>query len=97
MKILFHPYVYKQQTPIVEFAAKHKIAIEAYSLLMYVKDFHVRIPVYISANLKFHSPVTQQPGGPLDKPLQQIGTRLNVTPDQVLMAWAKAKGVVVVT
>jgi len=75
-QILFHPYVYKQQTPIVEFAAKHKIAIEAYSLLI---------------------PVTQQPGGPLDKPLQKIGARLNVTPDQVLMAWAKAKGVVVVT
>ena len=43
------------------------------------------------------SPVTQQPGGPLDKPLKQIGTRLNATPDQVLMAWAKQKGVVVVT
>jgi len=75
-QILFHPYVFKQQEPILDFATKNGIIIEAYSLLI---------------------PVTQQPGGPLDKPLQQIGARLNVTPDQVLMAWAKAKGVVVVT
>ncbi|THH01729.1 hypothetical protein EW145_g6862 [Phellinidium pouzarii] len=43
------------------------------------------------------SPITRQPGGPLDKPLAQIGERLGATADQVLMAWAKAKGVVVVT
>lgn len=42
-------------------------------------------------------PITRQPGGPLDKPLGQIAARLKVSPDQVLMAWAKSKGVVVVT
>ncbi|KAH8109479.1 NADP-dependent oxidoreductase domain-containing protein [Phellopilus nigrolimitatus] len=42
-------------------------------------------------------PITRLPGGALDKPLAQIGARLSATPDQVLMAWAKAKGVVVVT
>lgn len=37
------------------------------------------------------------PGGPLDKPLKEIGARLQATPDQILLAWAKSKGVVVVT
>lgn len=37
------------------------------------------------------------PGGPLDKPLKQIGARLQATPDQILLAWAKSKGIVVVT
>jgi len=75
-QILFHPYVYEQQKPILDFAEQHGIVIEAYSLLI---------------------PLTHQPGGPLDKPLSSIASRLNATPDQVLMAWAKAKGVVVVT
>ncbi|CCM00039.1 uncharacterized protein FIBRA_02065 [Fibroporia radiculosa] len=42
-------------------------------------------------------PLTSQPGGPVDKPVQDIATRLNAKPEQVLLAWAKAKGVVVVT
>lgn len=42
------------------------------------------------------SPVTSQPNGPLKDSIAQISERLDVSPDQVLMAWAKAKGVVVV-
>jgi len=42
-------------------------------------------------------PITQLPGGALDTPLGKISARLSVTPDQVLMAWAKTKDVVVVT
>ncbi|KAG6864723.1 hypothetical protein C0991_007641 [Blastosporella zonata] len=42
-------------------------------------------------------PITQLPGGPLDKPLNEIATRLNAAPDQVILAWVKAKGAVVVT
>ncbi|KAL5483484.1 hypothetical protein ACEPAI_8716 [Sanghuangporus weigelae] len=42
-------------------------------------------------------PITHLPGGPLDKPLARIGARLGATADQVLMAWAISKGVVVVT
>ncbi|KAL1941679.1 hypothetical protein VTO73DRAFT_7118 [Trametes versicolor] len=42
-------------------------------------------------------PLTHQPGGPVDKPVGAIATRLSVKPEQVLLAWAKAKGVVVVT
>ncbi|KAF5371712.1 hypothetical protein D9758_003421 [Tetrapyrgos nigripes] len=42
-------------------------------------------------------PITQRPGGPVDAPVNNIASRLGVTPDQVLMAWVKAKGAVVVT
>ncbi|KAG6846219.1 hypothetical protein H0H93_015360, partial [Arthromyces matolae] len=42
-------------------------------------------------------PITQLPGGPLDKPLNEIAERLGATPDQVIFAWVKAKGAVVVT
>ncbi|KAF9465988.1 Aldo/keto reductase [Collybia nuda] len=43
------------------------------------------------------TPITSLPGGPVDKPLYAIAERLKVTPDQVLLAWVKAKGAVVVT
>ncbi|KAG8215647.1 NADP-dependent oxidoreductase domain-containing protein [Butyriboletus roseoflavus] len=75
-QILLHPYVYRRQRPILEYAAKHGIVIEAYSALI---------------------PITHQPGGPLDAPLNEIASRLGVTTDQVLLAWTKAKGAVVVT
>jgi diketogulonate reductase-like aldo/keto reductase len=75
-QILLHPYVYHQQLPILEYAAKEHIVIEAYSALI---------------------PVTKQPGGPVDKPVSAIALRLGATPDQVLLAWAKAKGALVVT
>ncbi|KAJ7162836.1 Aldo/keto reductase [Mycena filopes] len=75
-QILLHPYVYARQLPIIEYAAKHNIVIEAYSALI---------------------PVTSRPGGPVDVPVAAIATRLGVTPDQVLLAWTKAKGAVVVT
>jgi len=41
-------------------------------------------------------PVTQRPG-PVNTPVNDIAARLQVKPEQVLLAWAKAKGVVVVT
>ncbi|KAH7906725.1 NADP-dependent oxidoreductase domain-containing protein [Hygrophoropsis aurantiaca] len=42
-------------------------------------------------------PITKQPGGPLDAPLNEIATKFGATPDQILLAWTKAKGAVVVT
>jgi diketogulonate reductase-like aldo/keto reductase len=36
-------------------------------------------------------PLTQLPGGPVDKPVNEIAKRLNVKPEQVLLAWSKAK------
>ncbi|KAG8215680.1 Aldo keto reductase [Butyriboletus roseoflavus] len=75
-QILLHPYVYRRQRPVLEYAARHGIVIEAYSALI---------------------PITHQPGGPVDAPLSEIASRLGVTTDQVLLAWTKAKGAVVVT
>ncbi|KAJ2912745.1 hypothetical protein MD484_g7666, partial [Candolleomyces efflorescens] len=43
------------------------------------------------------SPLTTLPGGPLEKPLNEIAERKNVTPEQILLAWTKAKGAVVLT
>ncbi|KAJ7252373.1 NADP-dependent oxidoreductase domain-containing protein [Mycena haematopus] len=42
-------------------------------------------------------PITSLSGGPLDETLAEISGKHCVTPDQVLLAWAKAKGAVVVT
>ncbi|KAG2119316.1 NADP-dependent oxidoreductase domain-containing protein [Suillus clintonianus] len=75
-QILLHPYVYRRQKPILDYAAKNGIIIEAYSALI---------------------PITTAPGGPLDKPLNEIAAKFGVTPEQILMAWTKAKGAVVVT
>ena len=37
------------------------------------------------------------PGGPVDKPVNDIAARLNVAAEQVLLAWAKSKNIVVIT
>jgi diketogulonate reductase-like aldo/keto reductase len=42
-------------------------------------------------------PLTKRPGGPVDKPLKEIGERRGVSSAQVLFAWTRAKGAVVVT
>ena len=42
-------------------------------------------------------PITRLSGGPLDKPLNEISARLNAKPEQVLLAWARSKNIVVVT
>ncbi|KJA13052.1 hypothetical protein HYPSUDRAFT_174162 [Hypholoma sublateritium FD-334 SS-4] len=75
-QILFHPYVYAEQLPILEMCEEKGIVVEAYSPLI---------------------PVTKRPGGPVDKPIGAIAERLGVSMDQVLLAWAKAKGTVPVT
>ncbi|TYJ54507.1 hypothetical protein B9479_004831 [Cryptococcus floricola] len=42
-------------------------------------------------------PLTSKPGGPVDKPVREIAERLGKEPEQVLLAWSKAKGAVIVT
>ncbi|KAF8518641.1 NADP-dependent oxidoreductase domain-containing protein [Hysterangium stoloniferum] len=42
-------------------------------------------------------PVTQQPGGPVDTPLAAIAKRTGATFDQILLAWNKTKGTIVLT
>ncbi|KAJ7745399.1 hypothetical protein B0H14DRAFT_3514540 [Mycena olivaceomarginata] len=48
-------------------------------------------------DIKLKYPITSLPGGPVDAPVNSIAARLGVTPDQVLLAWTKANGAVVVT
>ncbi|TFK70964.1 Aldo/keto reductase [Pluteus cervinus] len=43
------------------------------------------------------TPITQVPGGPVDIPVGLIAKRHGIAPTQVVLAWAKAKGVVIVT
>ncbi|KAJ7677950.1 Aldo/keto reductase [Mycena polygramma] len=42
-------------------------------------------------------PITSLPGGALDAPLAEIAEKHGVTTDQILLAWTKVKGAVVVT
>jgi len=42
-------------------------------------------------------PLTAYPGGPVDKPVYAIAKRLDVAPEQVLLAWIKAKGAIILT
>lgn len=42
-------------------------------------------------------PLTSKPGGPVDKPVNKIAKRLGVQPEQVLLAWSKAKKAIIVT
>lgn len=42
-------------------------------------------------------PLTGQPGGPVDKPVNAIAKRLNLQAEQVLLAWVAHKGAVIVT
>lgn len=42
-------------------------------------------------------PITQMPGGPLDKPLAKIAGRRRVASEQILLAWVKAKGAISIT
>ncbi|KAG7440808.1 Aldo/keto reductase [Guyanagaster necrorhizus] len=42
-------------------------------------------------------PLTTLPGGPVDDPVNDLAAKYGVTPDQILLAWTKSKGAVVVT
>jgi len=75
-QVEFHPYNYKDQKTLVEYAAQHEIVIEAYGVL---------------------SPITQFPGGPVDAPIAAAAKCRGVTPAQIILAWVRAKGAVIVT
>ncbi|KAI6011948.1 NADP-dependent oxidoreductase domain-containing protein [Pisolithus marmoratus] len=84
-------------------SAKVKPAVNQILLHPYVYSRQRPILEYAAANgivIEAYStltPITNMPGGPLDKPLNEIATKLGATTDQVLFAWVKAKGAVVVT
>lgn len=99
LQIMLQPYVWAKQKPIVDFSAKQGIVIEGYSVLMSV-DLAISSTISLIRLIThlFHlSPLTQYPGGPVDAPVKAIGARLKATDEQVLLAWAKAKGALPVT
>jgi hypothetical protein len=42
-------------------------------------------------------PLTRRPGGPVDVPVNKIAECRSVAPEQILLAWVKAKGAIAVT
>ncbi|KAJ3476647.1 hypothetical protein NLI96_g11019 [Meripilus lineatus] len=61
-------------------------------LLEYSAKHGIVIEAYSSLR-----PITAYPGGPVDKPVSAAAKRLNATPTQVLLAWVRSKGAVIVT
>ncbi|KAI0087780.1 Aldo/keto reductase, partial [Irpex rosettiformis] len=61
-------------------------------LLAYAAKHDIIIEAYSSL-----APITRYPGGPVDKPVNDAAKRLGATPTQVILAWVRSKGVVIVT
>ncbi|OCF43089.1 oxidoreductase [Kwoniella heveanensis CBS 569] len=79
--------------PVVNQILLHPYVISSTTpLLQYMSSQHI-VPEGYSTLI----PLTSKPGGPVDKPVQKIADRLNVKPEQVLLAWSKAKDAVIVT
>ena len=103
--IRLHPYNYTQNKPLLEYHARHGIVTEAYGSLAYVHPFLSHclsvsppspFPSFSHA-LSSDRPITTYPNGPVDVPLKAVASRLGITPTQVIFAWVKAKGAVIVT
>ncbi|WWC97436.1 hypothetical protein V866_004316 [Kwoniella sp. B9012] len=79
--------------PVVNQILLHPYVIKSTTpLLQYMSSQHI-VPEGYSSLI----PLTSKPGGPVDKPVNDIAKRLNVKPEQVLLAWSKAKDAVIVT
>jgi len=61
-------------------------------LLEYSAKHGIITAAYSSLN-----PITKTPGGPVDAPVATAAKRLGVSSIQVILAWVRAKGVVIVT
>lgn len=73
--------------PVVNQILLHPYVIKSTEpLLAFMKHHHI-VPEGYSSLI----PLTSKPGGPVDKPVNAIAKRLNVKPEQVLLAWSKAK------
>jgi diketogulonate reductase-like aldo/keto reductase len=74
--------------PVVNQILLHPYVYETTKpLLDYMKENHI-VPEGYSSLI----PLTSRPGGPVDKPMNDIAKRLKIKPEQVLLAWSKAKG-----
>ena len=69
------------------------IAVETYSVLTYV----LKLPRRLQSADFPSSPVTSQPGGPVDAPAKSIADRLGAIVDQLGLRQKQAKGAIVVT
>ncbi|WWC67196.1 uncharacterized protein I206_101103 [Kwoniella pini CBS 10737] len=79
--------------PVVNQILLHPYVIKSTTpLLKYLKEQHI-VPEGYSTLI----PLTSKTGGPVDKPVNAIAKRLNVKPEQVLLAWSHAKDAVIVT
>lgn len=73
--------------PVVNQILLHPYVIrQTVPLLEYMAEQHI-VPEGYSTLI----PLTSKPGGPVDKPVEKIAERLEVKPEQVLLAWSKAK------
>jgi len=61
-------------------------------LLEYCKNRNIVIEAWSPLG-----PLTRNPNGPVDAPINRIAERMKATPSQVLLLWQRAKGVVIVT
>jgi len=55
-------------------------------LLDYMHEQHI-VPEGYSTLI----PITSKPGGPVDKPVDKLAKKYKVQPEQILLAWSKAK------
>lgn len=73
--------------PVVNQILLHPYVIkQTVPLLNFMAEQHI-VPEGYSTLI----PLTSKPGGPVDKPVNKIAERLGVKPEQVLLAWSKAK------
>lgn len=93
LRSLMHT-VWDEQKKLMEFQAEHGIATEGFSPLMW--ELMAFLRSIIRVNLLF-SPIRYMPDGPVAKEVNKIAERLDAQPEQILLAWARAKGAVVVT
>lgn len=79
--------------PVVNQILLHPYVISStIPLLEYMAEQHI-VPEGYSTLI----PITSRPGGPVDKPVNEIAKRLGVKPEQVLLAWSKNKRAIIVT
>ena len=93
-QIELNPYNYAENVSLLEYHSKHGIVTEAYGILSFV--FHLFNDMELKYKV-FSRSITTLPGGPVDAVVEKSAKRLSITPTQVLLLWAKAKGAVIVT
>ncbi|KAJ9104117.1 hypothetical protein QFC19_004101 [Naganishia cerealis] len=79
--------------PVVNQILLHPYVVTQQTPLLEFMQEHDIVPEGYSSLI----PLTSKPGGPVDKPVQEIADKYKVAPEQVLLAWSRAKGAIVIT